>query len=274
MTGHQLLVVSGGMGSSGEQLARTALAQFPDQDVEVTVIGGVRTRSELEHVVEAAASAGATVVHTFVDDGLRGELGVIATRSRVIAVDAMGPLLDALSVMLGRRPVGIPGRYRQIREDYFQRVEAIEFAVHHDDGRNCSELHLADIVLIGVSRSGKTPLSMYLAMRGHKTANVPLVNGIEPPAELFAVDRRKVVGLTVDPERLVTYRRRRQQDLGPGASTSYSDPRQILRDLEFARDVVQRGRFASVDVSLKPVEESANEVLTWVGDPSRQGGQP
>ena len=245
MTSHQVFVLSGGLGSSGERLVRTALAQFPDQDVAVTVIGQVRSRNDLNSAVDAALSSGATVVHTLVDAKLRAELTVLAKDRGVVAVDTMGPLLDALTAMLGQRPVGIPGRYRKIHEDYFQRVEAIEFAVHHDDGRNHNELHLADIVLIGVSRSGKTPLSMYLAMRGYKTANVPLIKGVEPPDELFEIDRRRVVGLTLDPERLVAYRRRRQKDLGSGTSISYSDPKQIVCDLEFARRIVRRGRFAS-----------------------------
>ena len=264
MTSHQVFVLSGGLGSSGERLVRTALAQFLDQDVAVTVIGQVRSRNDLDSAVDAALSSGATVVHTLVDAKLRAELTVLAKDRGVVAVDTMGPLLDALTAMLGQRPVGLPGRYRKIHEDYFQRVEAIEFAVHHDDGRNHNELHLADIVLIGVSRSGKTPLSMYLAMRGYKTANVPLINGVEPPNELFEIDRRRVVGLTLDPERLVAYRRRRQKDLGSGTSISYSDPKQIVRDLEFARRIVRRGRFASIDVSMKPIEESANEVVAWV----------
>jgi regulator of PEP synthase PpsR (kinase-PPPase family) len=265
MTSHQVFILSGGLGSSGERLVRTALAQFPDQEAAVTVIARVRSRNDLDSAFDAASSSGATVVHTLVDAKLRTELTLLAKDCGMVAVDAIGPLLDALTTIFGQRPVGLPGRYRKIHEDYFQRVEAIEFSVHHDDGRNYNELHLADIVLIGVSRSGKTPLSMYLAMRGYKTANVPLINEVEPPKELFEIDRRRVVGLTLDPERLVAYRRRRQKDLGPGTPISYSDPKQIVHDLEFARRIVRRGRFASIDVSMKPIEESANEVVAWVG---------
>jgi hypothetical protein len=136
--------------------------------------------------------------------------------------------------------------------------------VGHDDGRRFEELVLADIVLTGVSRAGKTPLSMYLAMRGYKTANVPLVTDMDPPDELFQIDRRRVVGLTLEPERLVTYRRQRQPQLGATASTAYSDPKEIFRDLEHAREVFRRGRFSTVDVTNKPIEESANEVVALV----------
>jgi len=265
MTNHHVFVLSGGLGSSGERLVRTALAQFPEQDAAVTVVGQVRSRDDLESGVDAASSSDATVVHTFVDAKLRAELAVLAKERGVVEVDTMGPLLDALATMFGERPAGLPGRYRTIHEDYFQRVEAIEFSVHHDDGRNPSGLDLADIVLIGVSRSGKTPLSMYLAMRGYRTANVPLIDGVEPPKELFEIGRRKVVGLTLDPERLVAYRRTREKGLGSGPSISYSDPKRIVRDLEFAHRIVRRGRFASIDVSMKPIEESATEVVAWVG---------
>jgi regulator of PEP synthase PpsR (kinase-PPPase family) len=267
MPSHQVFVLSGGFGSSGERIVRTALAQFPEQDVAVTIIGQIRNRSDLDRAIDAVSSSGAAVVHTFVDAELRAQLTVLAKDRGLVAVDTMGPLLDVFTAIYGEQPVGLPGLYRKIHEDYFRRVEAIEFSVHHDDGRNCGGLHLADVVLIGVSRSGKTPLSMYLAMRGYKTANVPLIEGVEPPDELFEIDRRRVVGLTLDPDRLAVYRRTREKGLGSGPSISYSDPRRILRDLEFARRIVRRGRFASIDVSKKPIEESADEVVAWVGAP-------
>jgi regulator of PEP synthase PpsR (kinase-PPPase family) len=246
----QVYIVSGGMGASGEQLARTALAQFEEIDVPVTIVPRVRTAADLIAIVGRAEATGGIID--------------MARRHGVVEVDAMGPVLDRLAKLLDRTPLGTPGLYRKLRKDYFRRVEAIEFAVFHDDGRNCHELPLADVVLAGVSRSGKTPLSMYLAMHGFKTANVALVGGIEPPRELFAVDRHRVVGLTLEPDRLVVYRRRRQQDLGVTAPTDYSDPRVVLQDLEHSRQVFRTGRFATVDVTSKPIEESANEVVALV----------
>jgi regulator of PEP synthase PpsR (kinase-PPPase family) len=252
------------MGTSGEQLARTALAQFEDVDVPVTIVPRVCTVEELSAVVEQAGATGGIILHTLVDARLRAAMIAMARRHGVVEVDAMGSVLDRLATLLDRTPLGSPGLYRKLREDYFLRVEAIEFAVLHDDGRNCFELPLADIVLAGVSRSGKTPLSMYLAMRGFKTANVALINGIEPPRELFEVDRHRVIGLILEPDRLVAYRRRRQQDLGVSPPTDYSDPRVILQDLEYSRQVFRAGRFATVDVTSKPIEEIANEVVALV----------
>jgi regulator of PEP synthase PpsR (kinase-PPPase family) len=265
MSSHRIVVISGGNGASGEQLARTALAQFPGSDVEVVISAGIRDADDLRKAVDVARTSDAIVVHTLVDSALRSELTQLAERSGLVAIDSMGPLLDTIASRIDRQPIEIPGRYRQIREDYFRRIEAIDFAVKHDDGKRVDELHLASIVLIGVSRTGKTPLSMFLAMRGYKTANVPLILGVEPPNELFRVDRRRVVSLTVDPEQLVTIRRRRQVALGRGVAASYSDPKQILRDLEHARQITRRGRFASIDVSLKPIEESASDVIASVG---------
>jgi hypothetical protein len=261
MSDTRIYIISGGVGASGEQIARTALAQFQDVDVPVVVAPLVRSGEDLRAVLDEAAATGGMIIHTLVDEDLRNQLTAAAQANAVVEIDALGPVLEDLSKLLGRQPVGTPGLYRKLREDYFRRVEAIEFAVGHDDGRKTDELRDADIVLIGVSRAGKTPLSMYLAMRGYKTANVPLVNGIEPPAELFEIDRRRVVGLTLETERLVGYRRQRQPRLGASASTVYSDPREILSDLEFARRVFRRGRFSVVDVTSKPIEESANEVV-------------
>lgn len=269
MSDPRILVVSGGMGTTGEQLARTALAQFEGAATSIEVVPGIRTVVEVRDAVERAAEARALVIHTLVDRELREVLKRTALARRVVEVDAMGPVLDQVTALLGRQPAGKPGLYRKVREDYFRRIEAIEFAVRHDDGRHFNELRGAEIILIGVSRAGKTPLSMYLAMRGFKTANLPLIKGIEAPQELYEVPRGRVVGLTLDPDRLVSFRRQRQSGLGGGASHAYSDPREVFQDLEYARTVFRKGRFATVDVTSKPIEESANEVVAVV---ARDGG--
>lgn len=257
------------MGTTGEQLARTALAQFKDVGTSIVVVPGLRTVVEVRDAVERAAESNALVIHTLVDRELRGVLKRTAAARRVVEIDAMGPVLDQVSNLLAQIPAGRPGLYRKVREDYYRRIEAIEFAVRHDDGHHFNELNTAEIILIGVSRAGKTPLSMYLAMRGFKTANVPLIKGIEAPRELFEVPRGRVVGLTLDPDRLVMFRRKRQTGLGDGAPQAYSDPREVLQDLEFARTVFRKGRFTTVDVTSKPIEESANEVVAVV---ARDGG--
>ena len=265
MAGPRIYVVSGGMGASGEQLARTALAQFEGSEPAIEIVPQVRASEQLRSVIDRVAATGGVLLHTLVDEGLRGELIVLARERGVVELDLMGPVLSAFSALLEESPLGRPGRYRRVREDYFRRIEAIEYAVRHDDGRHCDELAAADIVLTGVSRVGKTPLSMYLAMRGYKTANVPLVRGVEVPAELFAVETGRVVGLTVEPEPLAALRRRRQRHLGRAAGLAvYSAPAEVLADLEHAREVFRRGRITTIDVTAKPIEESAVEVVTAV----------
>lgn len=260
----QVYVVSGGMGASGEQLARTALAQFPGNELPIVVVPQLRSVEELQPVLERAAATGGVLLHTLVEGPLRSVLIESARELGIVELDLMGPVLGAFERLLGTEPLGRPGLYRRVHEEYFRRVEAIEFAVRHDDGRHCNELAEADIVLTGVSRAGKTPLSMYLAMRGYKTANVPLVKGVETPHELFEIEHGRVVGLTLEPEPLLAFRRRRRQHLGGEGLEAYADPREVVGDLEHALAVFRRGHFATIDVTAKPIEESASEVVAVV----------
>jgi len=259
-----IIVVSGGKGASGEQLARTALAQFPDREVPVEIIGGVTAESQLRAAVEHAVLTGGTIVHTLVDADLRQRLIVLARERNVTAIDLIGGLMLHLTRLLGQEPAGRPGLYRQIREAYFKRIEAIEFTVAHDDGRRPHELAQAEIVLIGVSRVGKTPLSIYLGTQGWKVANVPLVPGIDPPAELFQVDARRVVGLTIDPSYLRAFRSERQHRLGLRPGSTYTNPRALYEEVEYAERIYQRGGFPVVDITERSIEENADEVVAHV----------
>lgn len=166
--------------------------------------------------------------------------------------------------MLGREPRGQPGLYRQLRQAYFDRMAAIEFAVAHDDGRNAQELLQAEIVLAGVSRVGKTPLSMYLSILGWRVANLPLVQGIDPPAELFKIDPRRAVGLMIEPEHLLNHRQRRQRRMGLADTGRHADPAQLHEEVEAARRLLRRAGFAILDVTDSPIEESAEEVIAIV----------
>jgi [pyruvate, water dikinase]-phosphate phosphotransferase / [pyruvate, water dikinase] kinase len=258
-----VFVVSGAMGASGEQLVRTALAQF-HRAVPVVLAPHVRTEAELAEVVENAAATRGTVVYTLVNRRLRGALAELAQTRGVPAFDLMGPLLERLVETTGEEPAEQPGLYRQQREAYFERIAAIEFSVAHDDGQRISELPLAEIVLVGVSRSGKTPLSMYLAVMGWKVANVPLMREIPPPAILLEIDPRRVVGLTVEPGQLIAYRKWRQAHLGAGGESRYTDGTAIFEEVLEARRFCQRRGFAIVDATDKPIESCAEEVISRV----------
>lgn len=259
-----IFIVSGGTGFSGEQLVRTALAQFPASEVEVAVIAGIRRSEQLEAAVERSAAAGGLIVHTLVDSELRLTLDRLARNRGVLAVDLMGPLLAQLQVVLDLEPAGRPGLYRERNRETLERNEAIDYTLAHDDGRHPEGWRRADIVLVGVSRVGKTPISLYLASLGRKVANVPLVGGEAPP-ELFQLHRRRVVGLTIEPDQLLAHRRWRERRLKVSLSGSYSNPLKLREELEAARRVFLQGGFAVVDITGKPVEVSAKEILEAVG---------
>lgn len=257
-----LFLLSGGTGASGELLARTVLAQFPGA-VPLEIVPHILSAAQAEEAVAQAHAAGGIIIHTLVDETLRRIVTESAARHGVPAVDLMGPLLDQLAAALGERPAGKPGLYRQQREKYFERVEAIEFSVAHDDGQRIDDLPQAEIVLVGVSRTGKTPLSMYLSVMGWKVANVPLISGLEPPPLLLEADPRRTVGLTIEPGQLVAHRRWRQAHLGI-ATTDYTSAAAIYDEVEEARRFCRRHGFAVVDVTDKPIESSAEEVIATV----------
>ena len=260
-----IFIVSGGVGASGEQLVRTALAQFKGVGVPVVIVPRVHDAAQVEKAVTRAAESGGTIVHTLVDEEMRQTLIRLAREQNVPAIDAIGRLLSHLTEVLDQEPIGQPGLYRQLRQAYFDRVEAIEFTMAHDDGKNVQGWPQAEIVLVGVSRVGKTPLSMYLAVRGWKVANVPLVPDISPPPKLFELDRRRIVGLTIDPGQLIEHRQQRQQNLGvSGHGSDYIDPTGLYEEVDAARKPYRRNGFAIVNITDKPIEESADEVIALV----------
>ncbi len=258
-----VFVVSGASGASGELLVLTVLAQF-HHTVPVVVIPGVRNLDSLEQAVDKAAAAGGTIVHTLVDGHLRRVLVELALARGVWAIDLMGPLIEHLSAVLAEPPAEQPGLYRQQRGSYFERMSAITFSVAHDDGQRIDELGQAEIVLVGVSRSGKTPLSMYLSVLGWKVANVPLVGGLDPPRALLDIDRRRVIALTIEPGQLIAYRKWRQSQLGFGGETHYTDGEHIYDEVEEVLRFCRKQGFAIVDVTDKPIESSADEVIALI----------
>lgn len=257
-------VVSGGFGASGEQIAETVLAQFPNIDVEIRKFNHVKQIKDVERVVKKAVKANGIIIHTMVNHKLRDVLVRFAEKEKLIEIDLMGPLINGLSDMLGQKPQGKPGLYRIRRKDYFKRIDAINFTVSHDDGLRTDDLHLAEIVLTGVSRSGKTPLGMYLAIHGWKVANVPLVLGIKPPDELFQIDNCRVVGLSIDCNHLMSHRKERYGKIGAVGISEYVKPSSVHDELEYAKKIYKKGRFHVINVTNKPIESIANNVIDVV----------
>jgi regulator of PEP synthase PpsR (kinase-PPPase family) len=217
----------------------------------------------MEEVAARAAGERALVVHTLVDRNLRQLLCTAMVAHKVPAVDMVGDFLEQLSQHLHAEPLGQPGRYRAFRKDYFKRVEAIDFAVKHDDGQRLFELDQAEIVLLGVSRVGKTPLGIYLSLEGWKVANLPLVPGISLPNEVCEINAGRVVGLTIAPAQLVRFRQSRQRSLGVEGG-AYVDLQHVIEEVRAANHLFSRHGFIVIDITDKPVEASSEEVVAAV----------
>jgi regulator of PEP synthase PpsR (kinase-PPPase family) len=259
-----IFIISGGAGALGKHVARIALSQFPQNDVEVIVIPQVRQLQQLTDAVNQVVARGGAIIHTMVDTELRQALTQMAEARHIPAFDTIGLSLTHLAALLGRAPLSQPGLYHGEEEAYLERIKAIEYTVDHDDGRNPHELDQADVVLTGVSRVGKTPLSIYLSVLGWKVANVPLVMEVPPPEQLFQIDRRRVIGLRIDVEELANHRRWRQRAMLGTAGSSYTDLSRLDEELDMARRVFRRGGFAVVNVTNKPIEESADEIIARI----------
>lgn len=256
-----IFILSGSMGASGEQLVRKVLAQFKGIEVPVKIVSRIHNVQQIEQVIMEASTSDGIIVNTMVNAELSRALMEMAEEDEVVVIDIVRSLLDELCERLGQRPIGKPGMYRQLHETYFKRVEAIEYTLAHDDGKNYDGWSNAEIVLIGVSRVGKTPISLYLSMMGWKVANIPMVKNIPPRPEIFQLDRRRVIGLTIDPSQLLHHRKHRERRIGTGSLSNYVDPTSLYEEIEAVRWLLKRNGFRVLDVTNKPIETSADEVV-------------
>ena len=238
------------------------MIQFPNNKVPVIIVPDVLNQSKIDELIKTAQATKGVIVHTMVDPEIRQLLIQSCTQHMVNHIDLVGDLSDYLSGLLNTRPISKPGLYRLSHIDYFRRVEAIDFTLKVDDGQNPEKISHADLILTGVSRTGKTPLSVYLAMFGWKVANVPIVPGIDPPVELFKADPGRVFGLNISPVYLIAQRANRVRSLHMDESTDYINKRKVVEELEYARRIFERGGFTEIQITNKPIESSANEILT------------
>jgi regulator of PEP synthase PpsR (kinase-PPPase family) len=260
-----ILTVSDATGTTAEGVVRAALVQFDTSKVKIIRIGEVRTIEAIRHIVKKAAKIHAFIVHTFVSDELRHAMLTEGRSKNVVTIDIMGPVLARLSELLEIKPKQKPGGFQPFDTGYMERIEAIDYSVRHDDGRNVHDLAKADIVLVGVSRTSKTPLSIYLAYRGWRVANIPIVLGVEPPPNLFELPKHRVVGLIIQPERLVELRQVRVKSMGT-KNEGYADLEHIKQEVAYAYRLFERRRdWPLVDVTTKPIEETATEVVSLIG---------
>ncbi len=260
-----IYIVSDSVGETAEFVARAAASQFDGGSFELRRVSHVDSVDVIDDTVKSAQEEQAIIAFTLVLPELRERLLHRAAELGVHAVDIMGPMIDAFEQVMGTPPRRKPGLVHQLDEEYFRRVEAVEFAVKYDDGRDPRGLERADIVLIGVSRTSKTPLSMYLAHRRMRVANVPLVPEVHPPEELFQIrDKGKVVGLTIRADKLNAIRRERLRSLGLTPTANYASHERIAMELEYAEGIMRRLGCYVIDVSDKAVEETASLILDYV----------
>ena len=258
----ELHVISDSTGETAVRLVHALEAQFPDQDFDEIRHPRVETVDDLQLALNRAKGRPAVIIYTLVHPELREAARALCRRYRLHYCDLLGHPIDAVARVAGVTAQMTPGARAPLDSTYFKRMAAIEFAVKYDDGV-AAGLHEADIVLVGVSRTSKTPLSMYLGYLGYKTANVPIVKGIDPPSALFHVDPAKVVGLTIDATRLQEIRRQRAARLG-GNQRGYAQLVEIYSELEQAEAIHRRLGCPVIEISELSIEEMAARVIRLV----------
>ena len=261
MTRFHLHLVSDSTGDTVHSVARACLVQFENSDAIEHIWSMVRTRAQIERVVTGVGANPGVVLYTLVDESLRMPLVEGCRKLRVPAIPVLDPVIAALGAHLGRAARGLPGQQHLLNSEYFQRIDAMTFALSHDDGQSAWGWNDADVILVGVSRTSKTPTCIYLANRGVKAANVPLVPGTEPPADLFQLTRPLIVGLTNDPERLIQVRRNRLVQLKQEDRTDYTDIEAVSQEVATARRLFTEHQWPVIDVTRRSIEETAAAVL-------------
>ena len=257
----ELHIISDATGATAARLVQALEAQFPDQEFEEIRHPRVDTVDDLRLAVNRAKGRPAVMLYTLVDEELRSMMRVLCRNAKLHYVDILGHGIEAVAKVSGRAAKMKPGGRHALDSAYFKRVAAIEFAVKYDDGLG-GGLDEADIVLVGVSRTSKTPLSIYLGYLGYKTANVPIVRGIEPPKELFEIDPGRVVGLTMDADALAEIRKVRARGLRGGGR--YADLEEIYEELEYAEGIHRRLGCPVIEVSTLAIEETARRIIHLV----------
>ncbi len=260
LTRFHLHLVSDSTGDTVHSVARACLVQFDGAQAIEHVWSMVRTRSQMDRVIAGIDVNRGLVLFTLVSDTLRQYLQEGCRRLQVPAIPVLDPVISALASHLGRQSHGVPGRQHLLDSEYFARIDAMTFAINHDDGQSSWGIEDADVCLVGVSRTSKTPTCLYLANRGVKAANVPFVPGVALPSELTRAKKPLIVGLTNDPERLIHLRRNRLSMLDHHEATDYTDIEAVRSEVREARRVFAEHHWPVIDVTRRSIEETAAAV--------------
>lgn len=269
-----LHLVSDATGETINSVARACVSQFDHVEPVEHFWNLVRTARQLDMVIEGIRDNPGLVMFTLVDEGLRRRLQEVCRDLQVPCIPVLDPLINALAAHLGLESQSQPGRQHMLDAEYFGRMDAMDFALAHDDGQSAWELHEADVILVGVSRTSKTPTCIYLAHRGVRAANVPLVPGQEAPERLDGLKHPLVVGLTVSPDRLVQIRRNRLEGLGEVRGSTYVDHEAVRDETVKARRMFERRGWPTIDVTRRSIEETAAQVINLLNERRARAGEP
>ncbi|KXS49613.1 MAG: hypothetical protein A8274_1300 [Halanaerobium sp. 4-GBenrich] len=261
-----IYVLSDSVGDTAEQVARATAEQYKNTDYEIKKYPYVESVVKIDNIIDNVDVKNSIFVYTIVNQEISEYLKKVCDQKNITYIDIMAPSLDKFSSFLNQEPLRESGVIRKLDENYFKRVEAVEFAVKYDDGKDPRGILKADIVLIGVSRSSKTPLSMYLAHKNYKVVNIPIVTGSKVPDQLFEVPRKKIIGLMIDPSDLIEIRRERIKVLGLDNSVDYVSIEKIYEELEYAQKIMKKLGCPVIDMTKKAVEEAANLVIDIIND--------
>jgi regulator of PEP synthase PpsR (kinase-PPPase family) len=256
-----LHLVSDSTGETLISVARAVMAQYEDVSATEHLSAFVRTHRQLDEIIAAAKKSRGIVLFTLVDRDIREELQLRCDAERITCISVLGPVISAVGSFLGLEVRGEPGRQHMVNAEYFRRIAAMNFAIAHDDGHLSKDLPNADMILIGVSRTSKTPTCAYLANRGYKAANIPIVAGIPIPEEVYEIKGPLIVGLTINPDRLIEIRKNRLLTLNDKNESDYIDMDAIKEELTYARRLFSQRSWPVIDVTRRSIEETAAAIL-------------
>lgn len=260
-----IYILSDSIGETAEQTVRASIAQFENLEHDIRKFSHIRSVTILHNILDEIVDAENTILfYSLVDETLLSVIKKFCDINNIASVDVLTPSIIAIERVTNLNPSTMPGALRKLDENYFKRVEAIEFAVRYDDGKDPRGLLIADLAIIGISRTSKTPLSMYLANKNYRVANIPLVPETVPPDELFQIPTKKIVGLTNSPENLNKIRKERLKSLGLPLGSSYSNLERILEEIEYAHVIMKKIGCPIIDVSNRAIEETADIILTYL----------
>jgi [pyruvate, water dikinase]-phosphate phosphotransferase / [pyruvate, water dikinase] kinase len=260
---HKIFIVSGGTGRTAKQVIKASLTQFPDKTPEIVLFSEIREMEKIIEIIKYAKESNVLIVHTLVDDELRLHLENECNNLDVKSVDIIGNTISKLSNLFSSKPLQTPGLFNKINQEYFKRIDAVQFAFNHDDGARIDDINKAEIILLGVSRTFKTPLSIYLAYKGIFVANVPIIDGIIPPKILNNIDPSKIFCLNTNAMKLSELRKSRNIKLGEFVEY-YSDIDNVKKELNFAkRYYTLHPDWKIINVTGKSIEEIATEILSF-----------